>query len=95
MSGSEYKCVGTLSKKRWETFKERLDAIVDNAEQKEKIGQLLCEVLKFDPNETSYTEAQAKRIKEYRERRKQEGISVYVSSGNKTRYEKQKLLKAI
>jgi hypothetical protein len=95
MSTSEYKSVGQMSKKRWDLFKEQLDETTNDEELKDKIKHLLCEVLKFNPNESSYTEAQAKRIKEYRERRKQEGISVYVSSGNKARYDKQKLLKTI
>ena len=60
---------------------------------KDKFLKELCEVLSFDPNKSSYSEAQKESIKNYRERKKLQGISTYVSSGNKKCYEKKKALK--
>lgn len=85
----------TLSKKRYEEFGKGLLEILDDQEKVESALKLLRDIMKFDPEACTYTPEQAKKIKAYREKKKEEGISVYVSSGCKASYEKKKMLKAI
>ena len=80
-----------LTKTRYEEICVQLNDI--DPEIKQKVLQKICEVLSFDPNKSSYSEAQKECIQKYRERKKLQGISTYVSSGNKKCYEKKKALK--
>lgn len=83
----------TLSKKKYEEIAQALQAehgkvVTDN------VLSIIRNVMKFDPNMSTYTKQHASYIKEYRERKKEQGISIYVSSGLKKFREKQKLAKA-
>jgi hypothetical protein len=80
-----------LTKERYEEIRVRFTNI--DSEMKDKFLKELCEVLSFDPDKSSYNEAQKECIKKYRDRKKLEGISTYISSGNKKCYEKKKALK--
>ena len=83
----------TLSKKKYEELVRALYEKHDK-DVADSMLSIFREVFKFDPYMSTYTEENAKRIKEYRQRKKEEGISTYVSSGLKKFREKQKLAKS-
>ena len=86
--------VSTMSKKRYQEIADKLAVILDGNE--EKLQQALSsirEVMKFDPEKLiQYTPETGRRIKEYRERQKEKGISTYVSSGRKNYYHNNKVV---
>lgn len=79
---------GTMTRKRFYEIKARLEheteldvATVMNAIQ---------DVLNFDPDASLYNQKRMEQNKAYRERKKAEGISTYLSTGAKNYYYRQK-----
>lgn len=56
------------------------------------ILKTLCETIHFDPNVSTYNDAQFERIKARRNRLKEQGVSTYISSGSKASYHNRKAL---
>jgi len=83
----------TLSKKRYAEIRDAYQELLEK-EQVDKCMEILCEVLKFDPNGKTYTKERGAYLKAYRDKLKEEGISTYVSSGMKAAYHKRKELNA-
>ena len=83
----------TLSKKRYEElyneFSQKCPAHVD------ELMETIRRVMKFDPSQNTYDEKQGQRIKSLRDRKKAEGVSTYVSTGQKQMYWRKKELKNI
>jgi hypothetical protein len=90
---SEYKGTRSFSKKKYYEMEQEIEKRYGEEETQE-IMRIFCEVLKFDPNQTVYTERMKECIKARRERLKAEGISTYVSCGAKAYYERKKALSA-
>ena len=80
----------TLSKKKYYELSNELTSRLGDAELVTKVLNTIKEVLDFDPEVSTYDEVQAKKIKEYRQRKKEEGISTYITSGVKSAYYKKK-----
>ena len=81
-----------MSKKRYEEITKLLrDELQDS--QVERILKKFCEIMKYDPEAKTihkkpcvYDEKQAANIKNYRQRKLEEGISTYITSGTKKYY---------
>ena len=86
---SEKRAIGAINKKRYAEIYNQVCSKVDSPTALE-IMDIIKEVLQFDPLATTYNEKAAQKIKEYRERKKAEGISTYISSGTKASYHKNK-----
>lgn len=63
-----------------------------NTEKQEEFMKKFQDIFKYDPNKTTSTPEGVERTRKKREKLKAEGISTYISSGNKKYYEKKKLL---
>lgn len=85
-----YKASVTISKSKYGELEKRFKETYDE-QLADSVLDLFKEVLKFDPSLNTYDKGQAKKIKEYRDKKKAEGISTYVSSGMKRHYEKRKM----
>lgn len=81
------KAVVTLSKKKYHDFVQALEAKYEDTDLVADILKTLCDTIRFDPSLSSYDETQHQRIKARRERLKQQGITTYISSGNKSWYD--------
>lgn len=88
-SAVKYLAQSTLTKKRyWEII-----AFMKNEygeEVGEVLGQKIQEVMKFSPDVSYYTEQMKQQTKAWRDRKKAEGISTYVSGGAKGYYHRKK-----
>lgn len=82
-------CNRMMSKKKFYEIEQNISTSLSK-EQVNLVLETIKQVLNFDPEITSYDKDQAERIRKYRERKKNEGISTYVSSGAKAFYEKTK-----
>lgn len=80
---------GTMTKKR---FAEFTSFVTDcyGEETASTIAKKLQEILNFDPNAPMYNQKRMEQTKAYRERKKAEGISTYLSTGAKAYYYRQK-----
>jgi len=78
-----------LSKTKYMNLKMELSKEFDS-EITEKVLSTLCKVLQCDPSLSTYDSDAADSIRMYRARKKEQGISTYVSSGMKNMYEKQR-----
>lgn len=77
----------TMSKKRYQEIADKLADIIGDDGKLEQALASIREVMKFDPEKIiQYTPETGRRIKEYRERQKEKGVSTYVSSGRKSYY---------
>lgn len=85
---------GTLTKQKYQELCQVLESTVNNKECIQQLLLALKQVLDFDPDASTYTKEQAERIKAYRNKKKEEGVSTYVSSGAKSAYHKRKVLSA-
>lgn len=85
----------TMSKKKYYELCAMLDNLIQDKQQIETMLGALRTVLEFDPDVNTYNSQQAEKIKEYRKKKKDEGISTYISSGSKTTYYRQKALKQV
>lgn len=74
--------VAFTKKKYYELVQQSAKYIPDELSQKE-FAEKIKEILNFDPCISTY---QAHNVKAYRERKKQEGVSTYITSGRKTQY---------
>jgi hypothetical protein len=59
-------------------------------QSKEGVASIIRQVLNYDPDDLTYLQKQKEANKKYYERKKAEGISTYVISGQKTHYYKMK-----
>jgi hypothetical protein len=87
------KPTATLSKTRFKEICESLTTIIQDDDKVRQVIESIQTILNFDPNIPQYTPEVGKKIKEYRQRLKEEGISTYISSGKKKQYETMKLKK--
>ncbi len=87
------KGTGVISKKRYLEIKNRIEtelSYVDNAVIT-KLLQDICNILSFDPNQSTYTKERGqKAIQRRKERSKELGVSTYILGGGKAVYEKKK-----
>ena len=83
-----------MSKKRYQDIMEMLTGEL-SGDQETVIGIMrkFCDIMKYDPEAKTihkkpcvYNEKQAQNIKNYRQRKLEEGISTYISSGTKNYY---------
>jgi hypothetical protein len=79
-----------MSKKRYDEITKLLKAELDDEERVEGILKGFCEIMKYDPEAKTvhkkpcvYDEKQAANIRNYRQRKLEEGISTYITSGTK------------
>lgn len=83
-----------LTKAKYNQFVTKMREEIEDDEVVEKTLTLLREVLRFDPAATvekvTYNEKRAEYIRNYRQRQKEKGVSLYVSSGAKASYYKKK-----
>ena len=79
----ETKPVVLLTKGRYKELCNALTERFGNTEQVEAFLSTLKEVLKYDPSISAYTKEKADSIRAYRAKKKEEGVSTYVSSGVK------------
>jgi len=84
-----YKSSVTLSKVKYADLERSLRDKYDE-ELVEGFLQVMRETLQFDPSMSSYDTKRSQQIREYRARKKAEGVSTYVTSGMKQAYEKRK-----
>lgn len=87
--------VSSMSKKRYQEYADLVFDKIQDQVVAEELLKGLCDIMKFDPDKKHdktgrYNEKQAKWIKEYRERKKENGISTYITSGAKSYYYSQK-----
>ena len=83
---------GTMTKKRYYEIQKRLeDEMKLSSDTVLQVMTVIKDVLNFDPNVTLYDERSKQRLKEYREKKKQEGISTYITSGTKAYYYKTRI----
>lgn len=78
-----------LSKTSYAKIEELFGHLMDS-DMVTKAMTIIRDTTKFDPTANTYNEKVAASIKKYREKKKAEGISTYVSSGSKKSYEKRK-----
>lgn len=71
-----------LSKKRYYDLEEEFKLLFED-ETVSKIMERIRFVMQFDPDRSTYTKEQAAKIKAYRSRMKEQGVSTYVTSGRK------------
>lgn len=94
MALSPPKSIGTLTKIKYNQICDVLKENVSDVNAVELITMQIREILNFDPEAKAeykgYTKKHGEYIKAYRERKKQEGISTYVSSGRKKQYDTMK-----
>ena len=84
------KAQSMLTKKRYNDLKNILTEIYGADNRLEDALMKFCDMMRFDPEASTYNEKVAQQIKQYRERKKAEGVPIYVSSGNKASYHKRK-----
>jgi hypothetical protein len=85
----EYRGSRTLSKVKYYEMESQMRERYE-AEAVEGMLSILRSVLKFDPSLSLYNEKSKAATYNRRARLKESGISTYVSSGMKARYEKQR-----
>ena len=81
-----------MSKKRFYELQESLNNEY-SPQDVSKILDMVCKTLNFDPTANTYTATQGEHTRAYRNKKKEEGISTYITSGRKAYVEKQKALK--
>ena len=77
-----------LNKTRNEQIKQVLMSTLEDREQIQKILDALHAIFSFDPNANTYNPKAYDYIKRYRQKKLDEGVSMYESSGKKAWYEK-------
>lgn len=83
----EWKCVSTLSKKRFDQIINGIQTIVEDTEKCLQISYLIQEVMQFDPLKREYTQQNAKKSREkYKQKALEEGKSLYEILGMKELY---------
>lgn len=88
---SEWKCISTLSKKRFDQIIDGINGIVNDHNQVEKISQLIQHIMQFDPNKREYSQENAKKAREkYKKMAIQQGKPLYEILGMKEIYLKRK-----
>jgi hypothetical protein len=81
----------SMSKRRYKEIGDKLRDLIGDEGKYEEAMRSIREIMNYDPEKTiKYTAETGRRIKEYRERKKEQGISTYVSSGAKAYYHKHK-----
>lgn len=80
--------LSTMSKKRYYEIENELKNKFDNDEAVSQVMEVLKRVMNFDPEACRYTPELGQKTKEYRHKlRDEKGISTYITSGTKKRYE--------
>jgi hypothetical protein len=83
----------TLSKKRYEDIKHALEDMF--GERAEEALAKIREIMKFSPEQSTYTKEKGKAKMEARKKRAEElGLSLYEYGGMKASYERKKALSA-
>lgn len=63
-----------ISKKRFKDIEDNIREIINSEQEKDailsNILSVICNVMQYDPNASTYTDEQALRIKAYRQRKK-------------------------
>lgn len=94
MESSQHTKYPVLSKTRFLQISQMVKNRIENEDIATEIIQNICTIMKFDPEMKAgqglYDERRYQQIKEYREKKKAEGVSTYVSSGRKKHYHTQK-----
>jgi hypothetical protein len=79
-----------LSKKRFKEVQDMLGAYISNTEL-DVVMKQFCEIMHFDPEASTYNQDKKEQIMKSRRKRAEElGVSIYVTSGNKSSYHKRK-----
>ena len=90
----EIKCVSSLSKKRYEEIIFKISEIIDDKDKVEDIKTIIKTVMRFDPEDRSFSINHAKKIRlKQIEKAMENGQSLYEYLGYKERYHKKKLEK--
>ena len=84
----------TISKKKYYELEKIYNEMFPE-EQAKQVMDALKLALNFDPEISMYNEQMKKTIMERRHRLREQGISTYVSSGQKAFYERKKTLKSL
>jgi len=83
----------TMSKKRYQEIADMLGNIIGDETKLQQALANIRDIMKFDPEKViQYTPETGRRIKEYRERQKEKGVSTYITSGRKAYYHSNKPL---
>ncbi len=88
-----------MSKTRFAQIERAVKECINNEDVSQQLIDKIKDIMKFDPemkrpSHGTYDDKKYNQIKEYRERKKTEGISTYVSSGRKASYYKGKSIEA-
>lgn len=87
----DWKCVSTLSKKRFDQIVIGIQSIVNDKQTCDQITYLIQEVMQFDPVKRDYSQEHAKKSREkYKQKALEQGKSLYEILGMKELYLKRK-----
>lgn len=90
-----HKGISTMSKKRYHDIESHLRLLTEDSVLIDQVMHCIRTIMKFDPSHNTYTQELGQKIKQRRQKlRDEQGISTYISSGRKTNYER-KVLKEI
>jgi len=91
--GQKYK-LPFISNKRFSSISDQIHNLLNDDEQVKAVLEIICTETKYDPTFKRYTPQEGKKTRENLQKRAEEsGISVYVASGRKAHYERQKAKK--
>ena len=79
-----------ITRKRLNEIKELLQDKVRDDVNVDEILSEIAKIFNYDPTLSAYDEKRNEIMKAYRNRKKEEGISTYVTSGGKAAYERKK-----
>lgn len=79
-----------LSKRRYHAIKDEIANYLQDADKAEGVLTIIKTILKYDETASTYNPEVGRRIKEYRDRMREQGVSTYVTSGKKSQYQKKK-----
>lgn len=88
--------VSSMSKKRYQEIADKLANIIGDQDKLEEAMASIREIMKFDPDKSSYTPEHGQKVLSRRHKlRDEQGISTYISSGRKKHYINHKSVHAI
>ena len=87
----ETKCVSSLSKKRYDEIILKISEIIDDKDKVEDIKNIIKTVMRFDPDDRTFSANHAKKIRlKQIEKAMENGQSLYEYLGYKQRYHRKK-----
>lgn len=79
-----------ITRKRLDEIGELLKTHLKSEDELEGVLKGIASIFNFDPTKSTYDENRRRVTQEYRDRKKAEGITTYITSGGKVAYQKRK-----